>query len=129
MWRGALPFEVPPVPTGVPGRGANDPVAVAQRTFEAGLRAAGAFAMEAVDGWWPPMPREGGFCYCGTRWAPGSEHFDPKNRLDRDKDPQQGPCLGWLCVRIRAARGPCGDRTAPDGSERPVAVPSEPYED
>ena len=23
----------------------------------------------------------------------------------------------------------CGDRKAPDGSERPVAVPSEPYED
>ena len=32
------------------------------------------------------------------------------------------------CVRIRAARKPCGDWKAPDGSERPVAVPLEPYE-
>ena len=130
VWRGALPYEVPPLPpAGVAGRGANDPIAVAQRAVDTALNAAGQFAIQAVDGQWPPMPRDGGFCYCGTRWAPGSEHFDPKNRLDVDKDPQMGPCLGWLCVRIRAARGPCGDRTAPDGRERPVAVPSEPYED
>ena len=115
---------VPPLPTGVSGRGANDPVAQAQRAYDASLQAAGTFAMRAVDGHWPPMPRDGGFCYCGTRWVPGSEHFDPKNRLDSDKDPQQGPCLGWLSVRIRAARGPVGERY-----RRRVAVPSEPYED
>ena len=113
----------------MPGLRWNDPIAVAQRTHEAGLRTAGAFAIEAVDGQWPPMPRDGGFCFCGTKWAPGSEHFDPINRLVPEKDPQEGPCLGWLCVRVRAGRGPCGDRTASGGSVRPVAIPSEPYED
>ena len=118
------------MPTAPPGRRANDANAAAQRAVDAALVNAGKFAMQVVDGHWPQMPRAGGFCYCGTRWAPGSsEHFDPVNRLDTEKDPQMGPCLGWLCVRIRAARGPCGDRKAPDGSERPVAVPSEPYED
>jgi hypothetical protein len=125
VWRGALPYTVPQLPTGIPRRGAKDPVAQAQRAYESSLQAAGEFAMRAVDGHWPPMPRDGGFCGCGTRWAPGSEHFDPVNRLDPEKDPQEGPCLGWLCVRIRAARGPCGKRVP----LRPVAVPSEPYED
>ena len=117
VWLGVLPYVPPDVlATGAVLRKANV--------------AAGTFAMHAVDGQWPPMPREGGFCFCGGRWTLGSsEHFDPTNRLSSDKDPQMGPCLDWLCVRIRAARGPCGDRTAPNGSQRPVAVPSEPYEE
>ena len=37
-------------------------------------------------------------------------------RAHRNEIHRCGPCLGCLCVRIRAARRPCGNRKAPDGS-------------
>ena len=114
---------VPPLPTGVPGRGGNDPIAQAQRVYEVSLQAAGTFAMQTGIGHQ---------CHAMAAFATVAQDgcravsIDPKNRLDTDKDPQQGPCLGWLCVRIRAARGPVG---LGERDGRRVAVPSEPYED
>ena len=120
VWRGALPYAVP-----------NERAAA--RVLQAAHAEAGAFAMRVTETRpLPPMPREGGFCHCGVRWIPGSEHFDPTNQLNPDLDPhtnqlnpdldpQCGPCFGWLCMRIRAAGGPVGDRAKP-------TLPSEPYE-
>jgi len=109
VWRGGLPYAIP-----------DERAAV--HVLQAAHAKAGTFAIHAMRGQqWPPMPRDGGFCNgCGVRWEPGSAHFDPTNQLRPDVDPQRGPCLGWLCVRIRAAGGPTGALAAP-------TLPSEPY--
>jgi hypothetical protein len=122
-----LPFTVPPFPTGLPksGTGARHcPHTKAQQLVNAALKVAGEYAMRKADGRMPPMPRDGGFCKCGMRWGQGSDHFDPCNRLDKEKDSQMGPCRGWLCARIRAARGPCGEN-----ADVPVPLPSEPFDE
>jgi len=114
VWRGTLPYSLP-----------DD--RASGRVLQAAHVEAGEFAIRMTATCpLPPMPQEGGFCYCGNRWSPGSEHFDPTNRLDPDKDPQCGPCLGWLCVRIRSAGGPVGP--VEDANSHAPTLPSEPYE-